>query len=155
MKRADSQLSFVPYTREFLVRSWEWLTDPETKSLTLTPDFTREQQEAFFASLPARTDYLIWGIMLAGEPIGACGLKHVTEKDAEYWGYIGVKQYWGLGLGVQIVGHCEKMARANGLQAIYLHVGVDNTRARRLYGKCGFVEDAPVVGSEIRMRKIL
>ena len=151
----DAQLAFLPYTREFLARSWEWLNDPETKALTLTPDFTKEQQEAFYETLPLRTDYLILGISLAGHPIGACGLKHITETDAEYWGYIGEKEYWGRGLGCQIIGHCEEVARVKGLKEIYLHVGVDNARAKRLYEKCGFIEEVASHGDEITMRKNL
>ncbi len=152
---SNLQLNFVFFSRDFLAKSWEWLNDAETKALTLTPDFTKEQQEAFYASLPSRTDYLIWGIALAGQPIGACGLKHVTETEAEYWGYIGEKQYWGRGLGHQMIGHCEEIARAQGLKELYLHVGVDNTRARGLYEKCGFVEEASVHDSEITMRKVV
>ena len=151
----DLQLTFVPYSREFLTRSWDWLNDPETKALTLTPDFTKEQQETFYVTLPSRTDYLIFGIALAGQPIGACGLKHITEMDAEYWGYIGEKQYWGGGLGRQIIGHCEEIARVKGLKELYLHVGADNARAKRLYEKCGFIEEVASRGDEIMMRKIV
>lgn len=151
----DSQLAFVPYSREFLARSWEWLNDPETKTLTLTPDFTKEQQEAFYETLSSRTDYLIWGIALAGRPIGSCGLKHITETEAEYWGYIGEKQYWGRGLGGQIVEHCEEVARTMGLRGLYLHVGVDNARAKKLYEKCGFVEEDMSCGDMITMKKIV
>lgn len=151
---ADSQLlSFVSYSREFLAKSWEWLNDAEIKALTRTPDFTKEQQEAFFDSLSLRADYLIWGIALAGQPIGACGLKHITESEAEYWGYIGEKPYWGRGLGRQLIEHCEGIARTKGLKALYLHVGADNLRARRLYEKCGFLEEEASYGTDITMRK--
>ena len=152
---SNLQLNFVFFSRHFLAKSWEWLNDAETKALTLTPDFTKEQQETFYASLPSRTDYLIWGIALAGKPIGACGLKHVTETEAEYWGYIGEKQYWGRGLGHLMIGHCEEIARVKGLKELYLHVGVDNARAKRLYEVCGFVEEDVSRGNEITMRKVV
>ena len=151
----DSQLVFVPYSRDFLTKSWEWLNDPEIKALTLTPDFSREQQEIFYASLALRTDYLVWGVALDGQPIGACGLKHITKDEAEYWGYIGEKQYWGRGLGRQMIEHCEEIARTRGCKVLYLHVGVDNARARRLYARDGFVEVESACGAEVIMRKTL
>jgi len=42
----SESLSLVPYSREFLNLSFRWLTDPEIKRLTDTPDITREGQEA-------------------------------------------------------------------------------------------------------------
>ena len=149
-------LNFVAYTRDFLTKSWEWLNDTEIKALTLTPDFTKEQQELFYISLPSRKDYHIWGIKLAGQPIGACGLKHITDTDAEYWGYIGERSYWGMGLGSQMLEYCEKMARTIRLKELYLYVGVSNIRARRLYKKCGFVEDGMSSDQKIlKCRRIL
>ena len=148
-------VSFVPYTRDFLAKSWDWLNDAEIKSLTLTPDFTKEQQEKFYNGLPARKDYMIWGISLNGLPIGACGLKHITVKGAEYWGYIGEKQYWGKGLGSQIISHCERMAQARRLTELYLHVGKNNVRARRLYEKCNFTLDGAPNGDVIVMKKVI
>ena len=44
----NHQVAFVEYTEEFLDLSWEWLNDPEIKLLTMTPDFSREDQRAFF-----------------------------------------------------------------------------------------------------------
>ena len=37
-------LSLVEYTEEFLELSWLWLSDPEIKELTMTPDFTKKEQ---------------------------------------------------------------------------------------------------------------
>lgn len=144
-------LSFVPYSRVFLDKSYAWLHDPEIKRLTCTPDFTREQQTAFFESLAIRKDYKVWGIALAEEPIGACGLKHIDGAQAEYWGYIGEKRYWGRGLGQQIIGHCQTMAQSIGLTSLYLKVGADNLRARKLYFKSSFYEEGSDGAGMIRM----
>lgn len=128
----------VPFTRAFLDRSWQWLNDPETKRLTRTPDFTRNDQERLFASLP-RDDYLVWGVTLGdGTPIGAAGLKKVRGRKAEYWGYIGEKQMRGRGFGGFILGAVEDEARALGLEELELRVAAENLVAKRLYLGAGY-----------------
>jgi RimJ/RimL family protein N-acetyltransferase len=132
------ELQFVLYDSCFLELSWQWLNDPELKELTLTPDFTREEQAAWFASLRGRADYAIWGVLCDLVPIGAVGLKHITALEAEYWGYLGEKRYWGRGLGGQMVRFALEEARRRQLQSLYLKVGAANTRAIALYRRHGF-----------------
>ena len=132
------ELSFVPYDEDFLRRSFMWLQDNELRSLTNAPEITREKQQEWFASLPERLDYLIWGIRLGDEPVGACGLKKVTASDAEYWGYLGEKYLWGKGLGRQLVEFCLQRARQLGLRRVWLTVNAENRRAIALYAKMGF-----------------
>jgi RimJ/RimL family protein N-acetyltransferase len=133
------RLAFVPYNERFLEKSWQWLNDPEIKRLTMTPDFTREGQRQWFARLPERTDYRIWGVLDDGTPIGAVGLKHLTATDAEYWGYIGEPRYWGAGRGSRMVAFVIDQARALKLGEIYLYVDRENARAVRLYERSGFL----------------
>lgn len=130
-------LDFVQYDRTFLEKSWAWLQDPEIKSLTNTPDFTKEQQETFFNSLP-RKDYKIWGLRYNNVEIGVVGLKNITSSTGEYFGYIGDKSCWGLGLFSSIIKfiHCE--AEKIGLKSLTLKVGIHNVRAIRAYKREGF-----------------
>ncbi|CAA9528358.1 MAG: hypothetical protein AVDCRST_MAG31-2141 [uncultured Sphingomonas sp.] len=129
----------VPFDRGFLDRSWVWLHDGETKRLTMTPDFTREDQRRFFESLPSRSDYRIWGVILDPEgAIGAAGLKHIGGGSAEYWGYIGEKSWWGRGLGGEMLAAVEAEARRLGLARLNLRVAAENIRAVRLYERAGF-----------------
>ena len=72
----------VDFSIEFLEKSWEWLNDPVIKALTMTPDFTREDQENFFKNLPYKDDYWIRGITENNLPIGVMGLKHITGATA-------------------------------------------------------------------------
>lgn len=130
--------SLVDYNRIYLDRSWHWLNDPEVKALTLTPDFTREAQEIFFHSLPQKAGYWIKGIEEKGVPVGAMGLKNITTEDAEYWGYIGEKEYWGKGIGSFLIREAIAQATKLGLKQLYLHVSRHNTRAINLYSKMGF-----------------
>jgi RimJ/RimL family protein N-acetyltransferase len=83
-----------------LEKSWEWLNDPEIKRLTITPDFSKDEQKKWFESIKNRKDYWITVGWHNGEPIVIGGLKNIGEKDAEIFGYIGNKEYWGKGVAV-------------------------------------------------------
>lgn len=132
------RLSFSCFDERFLERSWHWLQDGEIKRLTMTPEFTREQQRQWFERLPEMKDYLIWGLLCDSAPIGAVGLKHITGNEAEYWGYIGERDYWGTGLGAEMMKFIFGKAKALALQQLYLNVHKDNARAVGLYTKAGF-----------------
>src|ERR1051325_3293583 len=114
----SSRLTFSAFDERFLEKSWHWLQDPEIKKLTMTPDFTREEQRRWFEQLPRMTDYRIWGGVCDGEPVGAVGLKQITAGDAEYWGYLGEKKFWGQGIGMAMLGFACGRARELGLRAL-------------------------------------
>jgi len=128
----------VDFDLVFLDKSWGWLNDPDIKKLTLTPDFTKTDQIDFYNSLPQRTNYWIKGIMENGGPVGVVGLKNINETDAEYWGYIGEKSYWGKGLGSFMIHSSVEKAKELSLSKIYLKVSKENERAKQLYVKKGF-----------------
>ena len=133
-----------PYCENYLEKSWGWLRDPEVKTLTMTPDFDRDDQRRFFDGLAHRSDYKIWGVELAGAgPIGAAGLKNIAGGSAEYWGYIGEKSAWGQGLGKQMLAAIEAKAAAIGIDHLYLNVTRENLRAIALYERAGYVTDNP------------
>ncbi|WP_105720616.1 GNAT family N-acetyltransferase [Cronobacter dublinensis] len=133
------RITLTSYDREFLELSWIWLQDPEIKKLTLTSDFTREQQRAFFNSLNDRKDYLIYGIQLGTKKIGVAGLKNIKNDVAEYWGYIGEKDLWGKGIGKFVIEEIERIANNLGIEKLYLKVSEFNPRAIKAYHKSGFV----------------
>lgn len=133
-------LEFCAYTEDFLQSSWEWLNDPEIKKLTMTPDFTKEEQKKFFYTIPQRSNYKIFGISLSGEKIGVCGLKNISEVSGEYWGYIGNKSYWGRGYGKEILNYIEGLAEKLQLKVLLLKVSKENARAISLYEKNGFIK---------------
>ncbi len=132
-------LKIIMYTEEFLPLSWKWLNDSEIKNLTMTPDFSKEEQIDFFNSLSSRKNYKIFGIEFDGIKIGACGLKNIENEKAEYWGYIGEKKYWGKGLGKEILTNMINLAIKEKISSLYLKVEKNNYRAIKLYEKFGFV----------------
>jgi RimJ/RimL family protein N-acetyltransferase len=145
----------VSYDERFLERSWVWLQDPEIQRLTMTPALSRETQANWFASLPDRSDYKIWGIEMDGDPIGAFGLKNIIDGSrGEYWGYIGEKGYWGCGVGTWMLESALAFAREAGLRQVWLRVSRENERAIRLYVRNGFTpnderEDSILMAQEL------
>ena len=79
--------------------------------------------------------------MFNEKPIGACGLKKIANGKAEYWGYIGEKSLWGLGIGKEIIVAMIQKARNMDLEFLCLRVLKNNVRAYRLYRKMGFIMD--------------
>lgn len=150
----ENKLLFVDYSTIYLENSWEWLNDFEIKNLTNTPNFSKEDQLSFYNLLPQKKDYYIRGIELDNKPIGVCGLKKITSEDAEYWGYIGVKEYWGKGIGKFIINYLIGIAKEKSLKSIYLHVVESNIRAIKLYVKIGFEVENTIDGL-VKMRLIL
>ena len=123
----------------------------------MSPDFTREEQLRWFARLPERTDYLIWGLTCDGIPIGALGLKNINRHEAEYWGYIGDRGYWNTGLGGEMLCFIFSQAKKIGLNELYLKVHRDNARAIRLYTRVGFItvgEDKDVLNMRLSLREV-
>lgn len=131
-------VDFVEYTEEFLDLSLAWLNDPEIKSLTMAPVFSKEDQVDFFRKLPLRVDYKISGIMVNGERAGACGLKNIKNGEGEFWCYLGLKKYWGAGVGREIVQYIESESKKNNVSRLFLKVSKSNLRAIKAYEKNGF-----------------
>lgn len=139
--KGPPMLQLVAYDRTYLDLSYAWLSDPETKALTMTPDFSRDDQQAFFAGLPDRADYRIWGVEVDGVgPAGAAGIKHIAGMRGEYWGYLGDKRLWGQKLGRYLIAAVEEKAQCLGLTDLSLNVEKSNYRAIALYRRSGYVE---------------
>ncbi len=78
------------------------------------------------------------------EAIGIIGLANIDERNAsaEARIIIGEVKEWGKGLGEEALGMLLGFGfDSRGLHRIWLRVAVYNERARRLYEKCGFVEE--------------
>lgn len=140
------EVKFVSFDRVFLEASWRWLQDEELRKLIAAAPITRENQERWFVQLPKRTDYVIWGIMSKSQPIGVCGIKQIVSGSGEYWGYIGEKNYWGKGIGKQMLQFTEQAAKNIGLTTLTLQVAMHNERAVKLYLKYGYIINAELPG---------
>lgn len=136
------EIQFVKYDDTFFALSKQWLTDPEIKLLTMTPELDEAARIAWYNTLEQRDDYYIRGILADGIPIGAVGIKHINRAagTGEYWGYIGEKAYIGRGIGKKMMSAMYDAAHVLGLNKLILKVADYNMRAYRLYQKQGFVE---------------
>ena len=149
------KVELVPYDRCYFEKSRLWLEDDEVNRLTDTGILPDESSRLkWFDSLSSKKDYLIWGVASEGQPIGACGLKHISDSKAEYWGYIGEKSLWGKGLGTSMLYNIEQKAKELKIEKLYLTVLEGNIRAIRMYRKNGFIEDSFSDGY-FKMTKIL
>jgi RimJ/RimL family protein N-acetyltransferase len=129
----------VPYDERFLALSYEWLQDPEIRRLIDAPAVTREGQQAWYDSLPGRTDYAVWGIEYDGVPVGVLGLKRIGEDDgAEYFIYIGERAYWGRGIAAWGLADVAEEARRRGLRFLYGRILKVNERSLGVHLSNGF-----------------
>lgn len=135
-------LKLVEYDKTYFDLSKEWLSDKELNHLIHAGELPSDEDRlAWFESLQERTDYLIWGVDYNGQPIGVSGLKRIVNKQAEYWGYIGEKSFWGKGLGKELMNEVINKALKIGLETVWLRVRKYNPRAINLYKKIGFMID--------------
>ena len=144
----NSELTDVKYDERFLEKSWGWFQDCELRLLTDTPKFTLEKQIEWYKNLSKRDDYFIRGIKFQLEPIGAFGIKNIIPcVNGEYWGYIGDKRYWGMGIGRWMLNRAVLYGQEMGLGKLHLRVIRINQRAIALYQHCGFI----IVNEDVKM----
>lgn len=131
-------VTYSKFSEEFLDLSWFWLKKKNIKELTNTPNFTKKQQREWFENLDNMNDYIIKGVLFNNSKIGVVGLKNITLKSGEYWGYIGEEDYWGRGIGKKMITYIITISKDLKLEYIYLNVLKNNKRAINLYESMGF-----------------
>lgn len=149
------EVQFKEYDRRILEKSWEWLNDPEIKRLMFSPEITKDSQESWFQSLNERSDYHVEGVWRDDEPIGVLGLKKINSNDAEIFGYIGEKKYWGKAIGMDMMQRLLDYGRSLGLTSIYAQIRKDNPSSYKLHRRYGFEKEKDVSDTAIMMRKYL
>ena len=137
-------LKLVKYDEIYLEKLWEWLNDKDIKRLTMTPNFTKEEQLEFFNSLDTRENYKIFSIAFNGLPIGSCGLKNIESSKAELWLYIGNKNFWRKGFGRLVMELLEKIAKSLNINQLYLKVLDENSSAINLYEYVGYIKNKQI-----------
>jgi RimJ/RimL family protein N-acetyltransferase len=124
--------------------AWAALADPEVIRLTGThATFTREQADAFMASVTARDDRADWAIIRGGDDayLGEAVLNQLDPGNASANFRIAVSGLAnrGRGYGTQatrlVLGYAFETV---GLHRVSLEVYSFNPRAQHVYEKCGF-----------------
>jgi RimJ/RimL family protein N-acetyltransferase len=140
------------FTREVFEKTWEWLSDPQVKELTASPDFDKESSEEWFESLKTRNDYMVKSVWHNNKPIAILGLKHINGKDGETLGYIGEKEYWGKTIGAQGLEYIIEYGRSLNLESIYSVIVKKNISSYKLNRRLGFVREEDKDENNIVMR---
>lgn len=135
-----------------LEKSWEWLNDPEMKRLTITPDFDKQSQRKWYESLKSRTDYWIIVGWYEDQPIAIGGLKSINGKDAELFGYVGDKCFWGKGVAVDMMDKIHKHGKLIGLESIYTILLKENIRSFKLNSRFGYKFEKDLDEERMMMR---
>lgn len=138
MENRPVTITLKTFDRTVLDRSYEWLQDAELRFLIKAPTNSKAEQQTWFEGLPARTDYIIHAVYADDEPVGVTGFKHISKGTAEYFGYVGSKEWRGKGIGSQMMNLSLAIAAENQWQSVYLFVIAANFRAINLYFSKGF-----------------
>lgn len=150
--RSIIKVEFREFDRRVLDKTWEWLHDPEIKYLMYSPDMTRESQLKWFQGLKQRNDYFVEAVWRNEDPIGVVGLKNITVDDAEIFGYIGEKEYWGKAIGMDMMQRLLYHARSRGLSSVYAQILKINRNSYKLHRRFGFDLESEVDDKTIKMR---
>ena len=124
---------------------WEWTQDEELMRLRdfpAPPTSLAAAQKEYEESLGGCCNCLRLAVTtVSGELIGESALRSVDQRvgSADFTIAIGNKTYWGQGYGTDATRALAKYAfEQMHLHRITLYVHASNTRAIRVYEKCGF-----------------
>ncbi|WP_460463519.1 GNAT family N-acetyltransferase [Arthrobacter pigmenti] len=141
----SERLRLEPLGPQHFAGTWAYLQDQESMRLTGTHQtFTEEQIHKWLAGLSDHHDRTDWAITRRedGVYVGEIVLNDLDE-DNESMGFriaLGAEQLFGRGYGTEatktVINHAFDDI---GLHRVSLEVFSFNTRAQRVYEKCGFV----------------
>ena len=145
MMLMGQRLTMRPLERADLNRSRVWVNDPANAApLLRSLPVSELEQERWFEAICTDSRRMVWAALLESEHVGNAGLYHVDllHRRAEAWFLLGDPQKRGKGLGKEMAGLIMGYGfNSLGLNKIYLHVGVDNQVALRLYQRLGFLRE--------------
>lgn len=117
----------------------------ESENLYVDEDWTGpsvEDEESFIASCQESTGSIMLVGLLDDTIVSLANLNRVTErKRGKHRAELAIsvrKDYWGLGVGTEMIAALFDFARSIGIDNIHLEVLSSNTSAIGLYKKMGF-----------------
>lgn len=123
------------------------LTHAETDYLLSYPDensFNPEQEGQFLEKKAESANEIEIIAFVDGKVAGTAGIEAIgTKYKVQHRAELGIsvaKEYWGLGIGSELMKACIQSAKDAGYVQLELNVVAENTRAISLYEKFGFVE---------------
>jgi len=138
----DISVILEDFAESHIEKTFEWVSDPDLqKDFLIRKNPTRESHLEYFKNVLRDATQQVFAIYAKNAHVGNCGLKNISDKNAELWIYIGEVLYRKKGVGREATSMLlRKGFEVFGLMQIYVHVAEFNTNARRLYDKLGFKE---------------
>ena len=114
------------------------MTYPEENS------FTVGQEAEFLKARSESKNAIEIAAFVDGRIVGTAGIDPIGDKEklrhrAEF-GVSVAKEFWGLGIGKELLNSCIECARKAGFVQLELSVIAENERAIAMYKKAGFKE---------------
>lgn len=116
----------------------------QTKNLTFGSegvDLTIDQEENLLESIHNSDKSIFLIVCLEDEIIGVGNISQKNKKRMDHKAALGIsirKEYWGQGIGRDLLAKLIEFSRESGLEIIELTVRSDNDRAINLYKKFNF-----------------
>lgn len=154
------KIELVPFGEKHLKNSRWWMNDREICRLfgrVYRPLTIAVQKKWYKLTLKDKTQ-LIFAIEVDGVYVGNIGFKNIDylNKKAEYYIFIGNKNYWNRGIGTiatkKFLNYTKQYLK---LHKIYLHVDQSNLVARKLYKKTGFTEEGILKDELFRKKRYI
>ena len=140
----NSKISIIPFSKDHIVQTFDWLQDDELRHLFLLSEKpTIEKHKAYFEKVLNDSSQKVYAILFNDQHVGNCGFKNIIpdHSEGEIWIYIGDSLKRGKGIGKSATQRLLKEGLNNlSLKLIYLHVAEFNTAAIKLYKNLGFAE---------------
>lgn len=154
------KVELVPFGKKHLKDSRLWMNDREICRLfkRVYKPLTVARQRQWYKKLLKDKTQLVFAIEVDGVYVGNVGLKNIDylNKKAEYYIFIGNKNYWNRGIGTistqKFLSYIKKHLR---LHKIYLHVDQFNLGARKLYQKTGFEKEGVLKDELLREKRYI
>ncbi len=102
------------------------------------------QEEAFLEAQSKQENALFILAEVDGKIIGNINFTGGKRPRMQHVGAFGIsvlKEYWGMGLGQELIAHMIHWAKEHGIRKINLAVRTDNDKGVHLYKKMGFKEE--------------
>lgn len=115
----------------------------ETDNLTFGGEglpFTSEEEAAYISRIENSCDEIMLVAKVNGKIVGDASLSRLPRR-MKHRGDVGVsvlQEYWGKGIGSQLLAEILKFAKEQSFEIVDLQVRSDNLQAIRLYEKFGF-----------------
>ena len=121
------------------------ITSGETENMLRYPDeitMSEAEEQDYLDMVESSSDAILISAVVDGKIVANAGFNPVSKlekcKHRAEFGISTQREYWGQGIGSQIMAAILEMARQAGYEQMELDVVSDNQRAITLYEKFGF-----------------